>query len=106
MTIPEISVQELQALKESGANFYLLDVRETWEHEASNLGGHLIPLTELPNKLNELDKDQQIVVHCLAGGRSSRAVGFLLQEGFKNVSNLRGGLTAWVREIDPNQPLY
>jgi adenylyltransferase/sulfurtransferase len=99
MTIHEITVQELQALKASKADFFLLDVRDPWEHEEENLGGHLIPLNELPNRLSELNPDHYIVVHCQMGGRSSRATAFLMDKGFKNVHNLRGGLKAWLSEI-------
>ena len=101
----EISVQELQALKESQADFFLLDVRDPEEYAVCNLQGHLIPSRELPERLNELNPQQQIIVHCLSGGRSSRAVAFLLEQGFTNVSNLRGGIKAWAREIDPTMPL-
>jgi sulfur-carrier protein adenylyltransferase/sulfurtransferase len=102
--IPEITVQELAALKEANANFMILDVRDPWEYQERNLGGHLIPLKELPNRLNELNRDQQIIVHCQMGGRSSRATAYLLEQGFKNVANLRGGIKAWAREIDPSMP--
>jgi rhodanese-related sulfurtransferase len=104
MSIPEISVQELQALRAAQADFTLLDVRDAWEYEAANLGGKLIPLSELPDRLQELNPDQQIIVHCQMGGRASKAVAFLLENNFKNVSNLRGGIKAWAREIDPTMP--
>jgi rhodanese-related sulfurtransferase len=100
--MPEISVQELQALRDADADFMILDVRDPWEFEERNLGGHLIPIKELPNRLQELDKNKQIIVHCQMGGRSSRATAYLLEQGFKNVFNLRGGIQAWAREIDPN----
>jgi len=99
MSLPEISVQELEAMRNAGDKFFLLDVRNQDEYQTANLGGHLIPLSELPTRLDELKKDQPIVVHCQAGGRSSRAVEYLLQQGFSDVCNLRGGLTAWQREI-------
>jgi rhodanese-related sulfurtransferase len=99
MNIPEITVQELQALKDSKADFFLLDVRDQWEHDAENLGGHLIPLSELPERLQELNPNQSIVVHCQMGGRSSRAVAFLLENGFSDVKNLRGGIKEWMRDI-------
>lgn len=97
--IPEISVQQFEAMRNAGAEFFLLDVRNPDEYESANLGGYLIPLNELPTRLNELNKDQQIIVHCHAGGRSSRAVEYLLQHGFTHVYNLRGGLSTWQREI-------
>ncbi len=106
MNIPEISVQELQALRQADADFFLLDVRNPNEYAICHLNGHLIPLNELPSRLNELNPEQHIVVHCHAGGRSARATEFLIQHGFKNVCNLRGGVTAWSNEIDPAMPRY
>src|SRR5437773_5389436 len=105
MSIPEISVQELQALKESQADFCLLDVRDESEFDVCNLEGRLIPLAELPKRLNELNREQQIIVHCQGGGRSSRAVAFLLEQGFSDVRNLRGGIRAWAQEIDPKMKI-
>lgn len=104
MSIPEISVQELQALREAKADFTLLDVRDKWEYDVCNLGGKLIPLSELPERMKELNPNQQIIVHCQMGGRASRAVAYLLENNFKNVSNLRGGIKAWAKEIDPTMP--
>jgi rhodanese-related sulfurtransferase len=104
--IHEVSVQELQSLKESGADIFILDVRDQWEHDICNLNGHLIPLKELPNRLNELNPVQHIIVHCQMGGRSSRAALYLQEQGFKQVSNLRGGIKAWATEIDPNMKMY
>ena len=106
MTTPEISVQELEALRNANADFFLLDVRNPDEYALCNLGGHLIPFNELPARITELNPDQQIIIHCHAGGRSRRAVEFLMQQGFSNVFNLRGGITAWANEIDPKMPKY
>jgi adenylyltransferase/sulfurtransferase len=102
ITIPEISVQELEALGNTGADFMILDVRNPDEYAVCNLGGHLIPFNELPNRLDELNKDQQIIIHCHAGGRSRRATEYLLQQGFKKVFNLRGGISTWMNEIGPS----
>lgn len=106
MNIPEISVTELAALRDAGANILILDVRNPDEYKVCNLAGHLIPLSELPARYQELDPAQHIVVHCHAGGRSRRATEFLLQHEFKNVCNLRGGITAWANEIDPTMAKY
>lgn len=102
----EITVHELKKMKEENANFFLLDVRDQMEYDICNLGGHLIPLVELPSRLNELDPNQFIVAHCKMGGRSSRAVQFLMQNGFKNVANLKGGIHAWATEIEPGMTKY
>lgn len=104
--IPEITVQELEALKNANADVVILDVRNPDEYEFCNLQGLLIPLPELENRLDELNPDQHIIVHCHAGGRSRRATEFLLANGFKNVQNLKGGITAWANEIDPSMPKY
>jgi rhodanese-related sulfurtransferase len=105
-TIPETSVHELKTLKDNNADFFLLDVRDQWEYDICNLEGHLIPIKDLPQRLGELNPAQKIVVHCQAGGRSSRATQFLLQQGFADVSNLSGGILAWTKEIDPKMPKY
>jgi len=102
----EITVQELKQLKDDNANFFLLDVRDQFEYDSANLGGRLIPLRELPNQLNELDPQQLIVVHCKMGGRSAQATAYLEQQGFKNVKNLKGGILAWIEEIDSSVKKY
>jgi len=84
----------------------ILDVRNPDEYALCNLGGHLIPFSELPSRLSELNPEQQIIIHCHAGGRSRRATEYLLQQGFKKVFNLRGGITAWGNEIDPKMAKY
>jgi adenylyltransferase/sulfurtransferase len=103
----EITVQELKEKKESGDDFYLLDVREGFEYEVSNLNGKHIPLGELPTRLEEVadQKEAEFVVMCRSGGRSGKAVEFLEKEGFSNVHNLKGGMTAWAKEIDPTVPV-
>lgn len=106
MNVPEISVQELQSLCEAGAKPFILDVRNPDEFNLCNLNGYLIPINELSSRLNELNPNDHIVVHCHAGGRSRRATEYLIQQGFKNVFNLRGGITAWANEIDPKMPKY
>jgi sulfur-carrier protein adenylyltransferase/sulfurtransferase len=105
-TIPEISVQELQSLRQAGADVFILDVRNPDEYALCNLGGHLIPFKDLPHRLQELNPEQHIVVHCHAGGRSRKATEYLLEHGFSKVQNLRGGITAWANEIDPTMPKY
>lgn len=103
----EITVQELNAKKENGSEFFLLDVRENWEYMVSNIDGVHIPLGELPNRLKELEdqKDVELIIMCRSGGRSSQATSFLSAQGFSNVHNLKGGITAWSKEIDPSIPV-
>lgn len=104
--IKETTVQELKKLRDEKANFLLLDVREEFEYNICNLGGKLIPLSTLPQSLDELDRDQQIIVHCRSGGRSRRAALFLQEQGFTHVSHLKGGISAWADEIDPSMARY
>lgn len=106
MTLPEISVQELEALREANADVFILDVRNPDEYAICNLNGHLIPFVELASRIHELKQDQHIVVHCHAGGRARRATEYLLSQGFSHVQNLRGGITAWANEIDPTMRKY
>lgn len=104
--IPSITVEELKQLRDAGKEPFLLDVREPHEYQICNLGGHLIPLNDLPKRVNELDSSREIVVHCKMGGRSAKAVDFLRQSGFTKVKNLTGGINAWAEKIDPKVPKY
>src|ERR1700759_3908339 len=104
--MPSITVEELKQLRVSGKEPFLLDVREPHEYQICNLGGHLIPLNDLPKRVNELDSSREIVVHCKMGGRSAKAVAFLQQAGFSKVHNLAGGITAWSDRVDPKMPKY
>ncbi len=107
--VPEITVQELKYLMDNNQKPFILDVREEWEYTIANLGGHLIPLCELVDRMEELDKyrdDNLMVVHCRSGGRSAQAVRFLNAAGHLNATNLRGGTLAWSKEIDTNLPSY
>ncbi len=104
--MPSITVEELKQLRDSGKEPFLLDVREPHEYQICNLGGHLIPLNDLPKRVNELDSSREIVVHCKMGGRSAKAVDFLRQSGFTKVKNLTGGINAWAEKVDPKVPKY
>jgi adenylyltransferase/sulfurtransferase len=104
--VPEISVEEFKRRRDAGENLFVLDVREPHEYQICNLGGYLIPLNDLPQRVNELDSSAEIVAHCKMGGRSAKAVQFLQQAGFKKVHNLTGGITAWSERIDPKVPKY
>ena len=104
----EITPKELQARLSSGSNhLMLLDVREPVEWEIVHLANaKLIPLGQVPERMNELDTADEIVVYCKVGGRSAAALQFLRQSGFRKVKNLRGGIDAWARQIDPTMPRY
>ena len=104
--IPQMSVTELKQKLDAGEDVFILDVREPYEFQIAQIGGHLIPLGELPSRLSELDTAKNIVVQCKSGGRSQRAAEFLAQNGFSKLHNLAGGITAWANEIDPDVPRY
>lgn len=105
-SMTDISVEELKQRLDRGDNLFVLDVREPHEYQICNLGGHLIPLNDLPKRVSELDPSKEIVVHCKMGGRSAKAADFLRQSGFTKVHNLAGGITAWAERIDPKVPKY
>jgi len=104
--IPEIQPEELKRRLAAGEDIYILDVREPHEYQICNIGGHLIPLGDLPKRVSELDSSREIVVHCKMGGRSAKAVDFLRQAGFTRVHNLAGGIQAWSDKVDPSIPKY
>jgi sulfur-carrier protein adenylyltransferase/sulfurtransferase len=104
--IPQISVTDFKRKLDAGEDIYLLDVREPHEYQIANLGGHLVPLGDLPARVRELDPSREIVVHCKMGGRSQKAAEFLQQSGFRNIQNLAGGIQAWSEQVDPKVPRY
>ena len=99
--VGDIQVEELKKRLDAGENLFVLDVREPHEYQICNIGGHLIPLGDLPKRVNELDSSREIVAHCRSGVRSAKAVDFLRQAGFKKVHNLAGGILAWADRVDP-----
>ncbi|MEZ5354450.1 MAG: molybdopterin-synthase adenylyltransferase MoeB [Bryobacteraceae bacterium] len=103
----EMDVTALKARLDRGDNFVLVDVREVHEFQIGRIPGSiLIPLGELPKRLNELDPEADIVVHCKMGGRSAKACDLLRQNGYKKVTNVAGGILAWSDKIDPSVPKY
>ena len=104
--VPEIQVEELKRRLDAGEDVFVLDVREPHEYQICNIGGHLIPLGDLPKRVNELDSSREIVAHCRSGARSAKAVNFLRQAGFRKVHNLAGGILAWADRVDPKMPKY
>ncbi|SFQ77661.1 molybdopterin-synthase adenylyltransferase MoeB [Hymenobacter arizonensis] len=89
---PEISADELKEWQQSGRPLQLLDVREPHEHARRQIGGQLLPLGQLAEKLGELSTEVPVVVHCASGVRSQKAAQLLLARGFTNVYSLRNGL--------------
>ena len=106
MRVPEMTVEELKESLDAGTDLFILDVREPHEFHICNLGGHLVPLRDLPGRVSELDASRDIVVHCRSGVRSARAVDMLRRAGFPRVRNLSGGILAWADRIDPRMAKY
>jgi adenylyltransferase/sulfurtransferase len=108
--IPAISASELHERVNNGGEVEVLDVREPNEWEICNLadeaGATLIPQDDVPNHLDDLPEDRELVVHCRSGGRSSQVVEYLREQGFDNAVNLDGGLLAWASEVDEDFPTY
>ena len=105
-TMLDMTPEELKQRLDAGEDLFVLDVREPHEYQICNLGGHLIPLNDLPKRVSELDSSREIVVHCKMGGRSAKAVDFLKQSGFGKVHNLAGGINAWAERVDTKMPKY
>ena len=105
--IPSITVEELQIKLQHPKKNILIDVREPGEYEVACIpNSHLIPLGELPSRLNELEGFDEIYLHCRSGGRSARALQFLQEQGLKNLFNVEGGILAWADRIDPSIQKY
>ena len=106
MSIPAITVEELDRMRKDGEEHTLIDVREQNEYDFANIGGTLIPLGQVPDRLDEIPEDGRVIVMCRSGGRSSQAVAIMQSAGRRNVENLTGGILAWSDRIDPSVPKY
>jgi sulfur-carrier protein adenylyltransferase/sulfurtransferase len=87
----------------------IIDVREPHEWQIANLqnyGSRLIPLGQFGERINELNSEDDIVLHCKMGGRSAKAYEVLKKAGFKKIKNLKGGILAWADQVDRNMPKY
>src|SRR5437667_2923863 len=104
----EVTVQEMkQALADPKLGIKLLDVREPDEAQIAHIEGvPLFPLSALSQRFTELDPNHQYYIHCKTGVRSMKALKFLREQGFKYLKNVKGVITAWADEIDPNVPKY
>jgi rhodanese-related sulfurtransferase len=102
----EITVRELKQKIDKGEDFQLIDVRESFEYEMSNLNGDLIPLGGIIIEADKIAKDKPVVVHCRSGARSAAAIMQLEGMGYTNLYNLKGGIIAWATEIDPSIQVY
>ena len=104
--IPQISVKELKRRIDAGEQVQLIDVREPYEYQIAQIGGKLIPQNDVPQRLNEIDREREVVVHCKSGGRSQRIAEYLKQAGYPRVANVAGGILAWSDEVDPTVKKY
>ncbi|MEX0654397.1 MAG: rhodanese-like domain-containing protein [Phycisphaeraceae bacterium] len=105
----EVTPRDVQAMRQRGDRFVLLDCRRPEEHAYARLdGATLVPLQELPQRVAELEahKDERVVVYCHHGRRSLHATALLRQAGFSNVQSMAGGIDLWSRGIDPDVPRY
>lgn len=105
--VSEMTAAELAARWQSGSKPYVLDVRESWERDIARLADTIpMPMNEIPDRLDEIPRNCEIVVMCKSGGRSLRVAQFLLQQGFSPVANLTGGILEWSASVDPSVPTY
>ena len=104
----EFTAVELEAyLEHAEPHPFMLDVRQPWEYDLCRLDNcQLIPMGQVPNQLDELDKDRETVVICHHGIRSRQVGYFLEQAGFTNIINLRGGVNDWARNVDSTMSTY
>lgn len=96
----DITVQQLKERQAANEALNILDVREEWEYEEDNMGAKLMPLGDIPARIEEIAgwKDQEMIVHCKSGGRSGRAKKYLESQGFTKVRNMLGGMLAYREE--------
>jgi rhodanese-related sulfurtransferase len=106
--VESITTTELEdLLKKDSGRILLLDVREDDERAVARIEPSMhIPMNSVPDRLSDLPRDRRIVVFCHHGGRSYAVAGYLETEGFKDVTNLTGGIDEWSRLVDPNVPRY
>ena len=104
--IPQIGVKDLKSRIDSGEEIYLIDVREPFEYAIANLGGKLIPQNDVAQRLGEIDRDREVIVHCKGGVRSQKIAEYLKQQGYQRVINVAGGILAWADQVDPTMKKY
>jgi rhodanese-related sulfurtransferase len=105
--VREIPVEELKARRDRGEQPLVIDVREAWELQLASIPDVVhVPMNELPARLAEFSREAETIVMCHAGGRSLRVAHFLEKQGFTNVANLSGGISAWSESVDATVPQY
>ena len=107
LEIDEISVYELDSILRKGKTPLILDVREEHEVKIAKIEGTIhIPMKEVENRLDELDSNGEIIVHCKSGARSAKICKLLIKHKYKDVKNLKGGILEWSKNIDPKISQY
>lgn len=105
--VKAINVQQLNKLMNENKDFQLIDVREPHENEICTLNAELIPVGTIPENIDRISKDKQVVIHCRSGVRSANVISYLQQNfNFNNLYNLEGGILAWADEIDTSMEKY
>ncbi len=105
--IEDITPSEFLRRRESGELWALLDVREPWEIDIARIEETIdIPMSEIAERVPELDSSQAVAVLCHSGGRSAQVANYLVQTGFDRVANILGGIDAWSLDIDDSIPRY
>jgi adenylyltransferase/sulfurtransferase len=104
----ELTATELKERLDRGHDLQIIDVREQKEFDVARIpNATLIPLGQVVNRMSEIDPQRETVMHCKGGGRSARAIEALKKAGYAGkLRNLKGGITAWSNEVDPNVPKY
>ena len=105
--VHEMSVTELSAARARGETPLVLDVREDWELQLARIPDVVhVPMNQIPARVGEFRRDAETIVMCHAGGRSMRVAHFLANQGFTDVANLSGGISAWSESVDATVPRY
>jgi sulfur-carrier protein adenylyltransferase/sulfurtransferase len=107
--VPQMTPEELKQRLDDGDALLIVDVREPFEWGIANLseyGARQIPLDEVLDRRGEIDRDAAVVVYCRSGSRSAGVVRQLRSHGFQKIWNLKGGINAWSRDVDPTMPTY
>ncbi len=103
----DLTPEEFVQRRADNELWLLLDVREPWELEIARVEGTLdIPMSEIPERLNEIDRDRPVAVMCHGGVRSARVATYLTQQGLQQVANIAGGIDAWSTNVDESIPRY